>query len=47
MTGEPTTDEEGNTVLDGQDEQGNTVTIRREIDERATSWTASTTRRAT
>ena len=34
VVGEPTTDEEGNRVLEAQDEQGNTVTIRREIDER-------------
>ena len=33
VVGEPTTDEEGNRVLEAQDEQGNTVTIRREIDD--------------
>ena len=33
LTGEPTTDEEGRTVLTGEDEQGRTVTIRREIDD--------------
>src|ERR687890_1356220 len=33
IVGEPTTDEEGNRILQAQDEQGNTVTIRREIDD--------------
>src|ERR687890_2773411 len=33
VVGDPTTDEEGNRVIEAQDEQGNRVTIRREIDE--------------
>ena len=47
LVGEPTTDEEGRTVLTGEDEQGNTVTIRREIDDAGNCGTGSTTRKAT
>ena len=38
LVGEPTTDEEGRTVLTGEDEQGNTVTIRREVDDAGNVW---------